>query len=575
MKYRFVKFFVFLALYGGGQTSIVLTNTLAEQILLGNYDPGSYVPTPNVFYPDSICKGLQEKVSADSLHSYLETLRMFQTRNSGSDTISQVRGIGAARRWVFLKFSQFAQHNQFRLKPSYLQFDQNICGINRHRNVLAVLPGTDTSDKAYVIIEAHLDTRCAGLCDTACIAEGMEDNGSGSAMVIELARVMTPYTFRRTIVFMVVTAEEQGLLGAQAYAMYASGKKMKIRAVLNNDVVGGVICGKTSSPPSCSGEGNIDSTDFRIFSYGGYNSGHKQLARFVKLEYKEMILPIAKVPMSINIMNAEDRSGRGGDHIPFRQFGFNAVRFTSMNENGNANVSDTSYHDRQHTSNDILGVDTDSDQVLDSFFVDFNYLARNTVINGNALAMAASGPMTPDFLFTTNGSALFVTMTQQTQYQEYRLALRTNSNDLDSVITLKGGPTFTLLLSDNSYIASVASVDEYGVESLFSGEKNVLIDALGEISLAKQNIELLQNKPNPFDETTTIYVRVGVLPHYDSAFIVINQLDGREVMRLPVKLNAGVNEVEFNYGYQTGGTFLYSLVIDGKKFATRKMVLSN
>src|SRR5205085_373648 len=154
-----------------------------------------------------------------------------------------------------------------------------------------------------------------------------------------------------------------------------------IKEVQNNDVIGGIICGLTSSPPSCPGAGNIDSLHVRFFSYGGFNSPHKGLARFVKLEYKEQLRSIVSVPMTLNVMTPEDRTGRSGDHVPFRSLGgFTAMRFTSANEDGDANVSNPNYSDRQHSTRDTLGADTNNDQVVDSFFVDFDYLARNAVI---------------------------------------------------------------------------------------------------------------------------------------------------------------------------------------------------
>ena len=263
--------------------------------------------------------------------------------------------------------------------------------MGQHRNIFAVLPGIDPDLDHIIIVEGHMDSRCAGLCDINCPAQGVEDNATGTALVLELARVMSKYSFSNTIVFMATIGEEQGLLGAEAFVQYAIQNDIPIEAVFNNDIVGGIICGETSSPPSCPGLNDIDSTQVRLFSYGDVNSAHKNLARFTKLEYTEELLPIVEVPMMLTIMSAEDRTGRGGDHIPFRQSGFSAIRFTSANEHGNANASDPNYHDRQHTSDDILGVDTDNDQVIDSFFVDFNYLTRNTVINGVACGMAAIG----------------------------------------------------------------------------------------------------------------------------------------------------------------------------------------
>ena len=162
----------------------------------------------------------------------------------------------------------------------------------------------------------------------------MDDNGSGTALVIELARVLSKYSFKHTIVFLTNIGEEQGLDGALAFAVYAQQKNILIKAVQNNDIVGGILCGHSSSPPSCPGFGDIDSIQLRMFSSGeliplqslrdGSNSIQGKLAS-INLRADDSA-----------IMTAEDRTGRGGDHIPFRQHGYTAMRFTSANENGNA-----------------------------------------------------------------------------------------------------------------------------------------------------------------------------------------------------------------------------------------------
>lgn len=558
------------------QTNIVSTNTLAEQVMLGMYNPSTFLATTIINHPDSISKGINARVSPDSLHQYLVDLKNFKTRNTGSDTISIVRGIGAARNWVYKKFQQISIANENRLIPSFLRFDLSLCGITRHKNVFAVLPGTDTTDKEIVFIEAHLDSRCAGLCDTACIAEGMEDNGSGTALVIELARVMCKYSYKRTLVFVATISEEQGLNGAEAFADYIQAKGIKMHSVFNNDVIGGVICGQTSSPPSCPGAGNFDSTHVRLFSFGGFNSSHKQLARFVKLEYKELIKPIAPVTMTIHIMTPEDRTGRGGDHIPFRQHNYSAIRFTSANEHGDASLG-AGYTDRQHTSTDILGVDTDADLILDSFFVDFNYLARNAVINGNAMGMSAIGPLTPSFTLTSTGNNLIVTILTQQQYLKYRIGVRTLTNDWDSVYTFSGATSHTISnLNPANYIVSVASVDNKDVESLFSNEMQYsIISGLMKNALQENGIELLQNKPNPSDEATTISVLVDKNFSYREAYITIKDLQGKEVLKTPITLEKGMNEINYDHGYHKSGTYIYSLIIDGKVIQSKQMVFTN
>ncbi len=560
------------------QTNMMATNPVAEQIMLGSYNPANYVATNVITNPATISTEINSRVSTDSLLAYLHGLRSFQNRNTGSDTVSATKGIGAARRWVHDKFQQFSTQNDNRLVVSYLQFDLDVCGITRHRNTMAILPGSDTTDKSIIVIEAHIDSRCAGLCDTSCIAEGMEDNGSGTALVMELARVMSKYTFKNTIVFVAITGEEQGLVGAEAFADYAVQKGIKIKAVLNNDVIGGVLCGKTSSPPSCPGFNEVDSTHVRLFSFGGFNSMHKQLARYIKLEYKEMLLPTATIPMGIHIMTDEDRTGRGGDHIPFRRNGFAAMRFTSANEHGNADVTAPGYDDRQHTSGDILGIDTNADTIIDSLFVNLRYLARNAVINGNAAAMAAQGVKTPSFNFTylagQGNNDISISITDPVGYNQYRVAVRSTGNDWDSVYTFNTRLCTIPNLPQVNNIVSVAAVDNNGIESLFS------IEQMGKLSitntqLENNNIELLQNIPNPFDEKTMISVKVQQTFSYRNAHINIIDLQGKTIKQLPIVLKPGINEVIYEHGYNATGVYTYTLVIDGKPIQTNRMVFAN
>ncbi|MCW5922362.1 MAG: M28 family peptidase [Saprospiraceae bacterium] len=559
------------------QTNILTTNPLAEQILLGNYDPADYAASTIVNVPSIIAAELNTRISPDSLKSYILKMSTFKTRNTGSDTLSPVTGIGAARRWVHEQFETFSAENEDRLVVSYLQFNQTICGVGQHRNIMAVLPGANPSNNGVILIEGHLDSRCNVLCDTACVAEGIEDNATGTALVMELARVMSAYTFENTIVFMATIGEEQGLLGANAFAAYIQQKNIPLRAVLNNDIIGGIICGQTSSPPSCPGLDQVDSTSVRLFSFGAFNSKHKQLARFIKLQYQKNILPQASVPMNVRIMSPEDRTGRGGDHIPFRERNYAAMRFTSANEHGDAS-NNANYADRQHTSGDVLGADTDGDGEVDSFYVDFNYLARNAVINANAAAMAARNVPTPsDFTATRVGNQLTVNITP-TSTGAYRVALRTSTNDWDSIFTLIGTTTGVFPCNPTGGLfASVASFDLHGVESLFSEEKLVApsVSTNEPNEEPTPNIQLFQNRPNPFDEATWISFWVNEVPTYRSAWVQIVDLQGRVIEKIPVVLKQGLNETMYTHGYGVRGTFAYALVVDGQVVDVRQMIFAN
>lgn len=552
------------------------SNPTVEKILLGQYDPADYKASTVIGAHDAIAKGLNDQISPDSLKKILEKLLTFRNRNSGSDTASATEGFGAARRWVYSKFAEYANQNASRLIPSYLEFNMNMCGMLQHKNIFAVLPGSDLTDKSIVIIEGHMDSRCEDVCDINCLAEGMEDNGSGTALVMELARVMSRYTFKHTIVFLVTTGEEQGLYGAAAFANYCFDKGIKVKAVLNNDVVGGIICGKTSSPPSCPGEGEIDSTHVRLFSSGGFNSMHKGLARFVKLQYQEELRPYADVPMGIHIMTPEDRTGRGGDHIPFRQRGYPAIRFTAANEHGDANPV-AGYEDRQHSTRDVLGKDINGDGKLDSYYVSFTYLARNAAINGVAAAMAAIGPKTPAVSITNLGeNRMRVEITSPENYPAYRLGARSLTNDFDTVLTLTSKSQEVTLPGASKHYLSVASVDASGVESLFSTE--VLQNGTGIFEPKEEEnktFELLQNRPNPFDEATIIGVVVNTPIRYKQAYIQITDMAGRIIEDLPIRLVQGLNEVSYVHGYHKTGMYNYSLVVDGDLLLTRQMVFAN
>ncbi|MCT4561837.1 MAG: T9SS type A sorting domain-containing protein, partial [Crocinitomicaceae bacterium] len=367
--------------------------------------------------------------------------------------------------------------------------------------------------------------------------------------------------------------------GAHAFADYCSNNDLPVRAVLNNDVIGGVVCGETSSPPSCPGLNDVDSTQVRLFSIGSFNSAHKQLARFIKLEYQEELLPLVSVPMTLTIMSAEDRSGRGGDHIPFRQKFYPAMRFTSANEHG-ASSKGPGYSDRQHTSDDILGVDTNNDQIVDSFFVDFNYLARNACINGIAATVAAQGVPTPSYTVTGIEDSIVrfnVNIDSLPGYSTYRVAIRTTSNDWDTVYTLNGTSVEVIPpVANTSYYVSVATVNADGLESLFSSEKMLNQVTLDVTELEEvKGIELMQNHPNPFDEATYINIRVGESMVNQLAIIRIYDTQGKVVETMQTRLELGMNEMLYTHGYGRVGVYLYSLEVNGQLIDTKRMIFAN
>ena len=127
------------------QTNITISNPEAEAVIHGNYDPGDYMPSAIINHPDSILHGIVNEVNTDSLFSWMMKIDSFYNRNSGSDTVSDERGIGAVRRWIHNKLEEFSNTNENRLLVSYLDFDRNICDMGHHKNVFGVLPGLDTT----------------------------------------------------------------------------------------------------------------------------------------------------------------------------------------------------------------------------------------------------------------------------------------------------------------------------------------------------------------------------------------------------------------------------------------------
>lgn len=576
---KIVLLFLFcgLMLYCGAQTNYLFTNPLVENILKGNYNPALYNSSSTATPKATIINGLYTGVHTDSLLFYLNRMSQFYTRNTGSDTVSAFTGIGAARRWAHQQFERFSNKNANRLLVSFFQFDKMVCTSSQHRNIMAVLPGTDTSAKGFVFIEAHIDSRCESSCDTLCLAQGMEDNGSGCALVLELARVMSSNTYKRTLVFMLTIGEEQGLAGAEAFAKYCKAGSIPIHAVFNNDIVGGIICGKTASPPGCPGENERDSINVRIFSAGTNFSNHKGLARFVKLEFEEEMIPKMPVKTIVNIMNAEDRTGRGGDHIPFRTQNYNAIRITSANEHGDANPQ-AGYVDRQHSTRDILGMDINSDGLIDSYYVSTTYLQRNCWLNGTALAMAANGPNAPEFNLVNDGNGLTVIIKNPLAPNNYRIGLRSRKNDFDTLYTITGQIDFKTyqVKTDSIYFVSVARYDSENIESLFAAEQYVKVlgvPAAGvqKINKNQVNMQLLPLSPNPVDETLSFSVWMRNPSATKVGIIEIFDMQGKSVKQLPVSLSQEINEVLFEHGFNAKGLYYCTLFVDGLKVDSQKL----
>jgi len=421
----------------------------------------------------------------------------------------------------------------------------------------------------------------------------MEDNGSGSALVLELARVMSRYTFRHTIVFMLTTGEEQGLVGAEAMAEWCEANGIAIKGVQNNDIVGGVLCGETSSAPSCAPPGSVDSLQVRLFSSGSTSQPHRGFARSMKHWYQEKLQDQMAVPMAISVIPQEDRDGRGGDHIPFRTRGYRNLRFTSANEHGNASVDSAWYSDHQHTSTDVLGLDTDGDQVVDSFFVDFNYLQRNALINGMGATLLALGPQPPTFTVLDEPTGLRVLITDGFN-SAYRIGVRPSGTDpAFEAVYLTTDTSFSVpgLLAGTTYYISTAAVDANGIPSPFSREYGKSNDAdtptaptdplpygldCWGIGIAEapvpEALPRLTVQPNPSSGPITFGVDVPNGFGRHESYLLLHDALGRAVARVPLALRPGPNSIPCQLA-SGAGTYTVSLVVDGRVLGSERLVV--
>jgi hypothetical protein len=354
-------------------TAIIVSSAIAQK----SSAPGGK-PNPE------IAKMVKE-ISAKNIEASIRKLVSFGTRNTLSEQDNPVRGVGAARDWIYSEFQKISAECGGCLqveKQTFLQPKANrVPEPTNLTNVYALLKGATDPDRVYVV-SGHYDSMCTSPTDAKCDAPGANDDASGTAVSIELARVMSKRKFDATIIFMTVPGEEQGLLGATYFAQQALDKKMNIEGMFTNDIVGGVTSQKNSpnrqkvrvfSEGVPSNETEQQAGTRR--SVGGENdSAPRQLARFIK-EQSDRYLKKFRVWM----IYRRDRYLRGGDHIPFVERGFTAVRITEVDEDY------THQHQNVRTENGVFYGDTPE-------FVDFEYTANVARVNMIALASLAAAP---------------------------------------------------------------------------------------------------------------------------------------------------------------------------------------
>jgi hypothetical protein len=416
---------------------------------------------------DAGIESMVREVSADSLRVYINKLVSFGTRSTLSSTTDGKRGIGAAREWVVQKFNEFGRSSRGRLTAyvdtTTLQPDKRRIDVAVNLgNAMAILKGTDANDDRIYIISGHLDSRISDGMNRTADAPGANDDGSGVAAVLECARIMSRRSFPAKVVFVAFSGEEQGLFGAAHLAGIAKQKRWNINAVLNNDIMGSNNSNETNI---------IDNTRVRVFSeglpafeldkaatnirsMGLENDGRsRQLARYVK-EIGERYVDNLQVVM----IYRNDRFLRGGDHTPFVQAGYAAVRITEMNENYNHQ------HQDLRTERGVVYGDL-------AKFMDFEYLRKNTAMNLAALASLASAPSAPqnvtvDVKNLTNATTVTWQAPKSGAANGFYVLLRETTAPVWQKKFFTTATSITLPYSKDNYFFAVQAVNEQGHESL-------------------------------------------------------------------------------------------------------------
>ena len=411
---------------------------------------------------------LVDEISAKNLETDIRKLVSFGTRHTLSDTENPTRGIGAARNWVKGEFEKYSKAGGGRLIVEMDTFTVKPDGrrINRSvlmANVLATLPGTDPTDTRVILVSGHIDSRVSDVMNATADAPGANDDGSGTVLVMELARVLADQKFPCTLKFVAVQGEEQGLYGSSHLAERAKKEGWNLIAMLNNDIVGN----SHGFDPMIN-----DDKHLRVFSEGvpaNETSEQAKVRRQLSNENDGISRQLARYSQRIGQLYGKghqvvleyrpDRFLRGGDHTPFNQQGFAAVRFTEMNE------------DYTHQHQDLR---TEKGRAYGDVTegVDFNYLRRNAGINLAtmvSLALAPAAPAKVEVLTAdlTNRTQLrwqapatgakpasYVVLVRETSAPQWQQRFPTINTNADFPI------------SKDNFIFGVVSVDAAGHESV-------------------------------------------------------------------------------------------------------------
>jgi hypothetical protein len=423
----------------------------------------STVPAPN---PQ--IAGVVKEISAKNIEASIRKLVSFGTRHTLSETTSETRGIGAARRWLQSEFARYSKDAGGRLQVTMDEFTQAPGERNPQPvqvvNVVATLPGEqpESRDRIYVV-SGHYDSRVSDPLNATADAPGANDDASGVAAVLEMARVMSKQKWDATLVFMAVAGEEQGLFGSTHWANNAKEKNWNVAGMITNDIIGS----------SHAEDGRVDNQHVRLFAEGvpalnempdawrrqlqtgGENdSAARELARFIKTTGERYVSG-----MTVNLIYRKDRYLRGGDHSPFLAAGFPAVRMTEPNEDFRHQ------HQNVRKENGIQFGDLPE-------FDDFAYIAQVARINAASLGALALAPAMPaevevETKELTNDTTLHWEASREPDVAGYEVLWRETTSPLWQHATSTGNVTRYAVpkISKDNFLFGVAAVDRDGNRS--------------------------------------------------------------------------------------------------------------
>jgi hypothetical protein len=420
--------------------------------------------------PDNELRHLIRQIDPARIEATIQTLVSFGTRHTASSQTDPARGIGAAVNWVYGQMQAIAATSSGNMTVQKQTFVQpvanNIPVPTTISNVIATLQGT-ASPQRYYVVTGHLDSRVTDVLNFTSDAPGADDDGSGVAVVLELARLFATRQFPGTVVFATVDGEEQGLYGSGYMAAQMAAAGADVQGMFSNDIVGASQAWDGTKPDPHSlrlfVEGiptAVTSSEIAVMqAVGGEVDGQThQLARFVT-----DVAPHELTDMDIRVIWRRDRYLRGSDHISFQEQNYPAARFTEPRENFN----------HEHRDVDVIDGVQNGDLIE---YVDFDYTARVAGVNAAALWALATNPATPKNLEihttppATYSGTNFTTLTWNANPESdlvgYEVMMReTTAADWTSAIDVGNVTAVTLDISKDNVQFGVRAVDQAGHRS--------------------------------------------------------------------------------------------------------------